>query len=260
MTESGDLDKAGQQHAERRGPNNIETRDYAVAATDKEMLSSTTATADETATRSSESSSISIGRALEDSDDDGLEPLEHRISPALQEVIQIQTTTSVGSSASRPPDFEIDFGDDDDPRSWPVWYRAWTLFCISFSTWMIVLYSTTYTSSIPGLIKEFKVESQTVATLGVTTYLLGLGLGTLIFAPISELYGRKPVYIVCMLIFTVLIIPSCLATSLTEILVVRFFGYVRSITLSIIIRGVLNFSTRSTNRDQSLLVPCSAQL
>jgi hypothetical protein len=229
MTESGDLGKAGQrqQHAERREPNYIGTRDLAAAATDKEMLSSsTTATGDETATRSSESSSISIGRASQDSGgDDGLEPLEHRISPALQEVIQIRTTTSVGSSASRPPDFEIDFGDDDDPRSWPVWYRAWTLFCISFSTWMIVLYSTTYTASIPGLMKAFEVESQTVATLGVTTYLLGLGFGTLIFAPISELYGRKPVYIVCMLIFTLLIIPACLATSLAEILVVRFFGY-----------------------------------
>ncbi|KAI3318109.1 major facilitator superfamily transporter [Xylariaceae sp. AK1471] len=210
MTESGDTEKAGQAGDGEREP--IERKDHAA--------SKVSLTVEETTSRSSDSSSI--GHASEDSD--VLEPLEHRISPALQEVIQIQTTTSIGSSASRPPDFEVDFGDDDDPREWPLWYRSWTLITVSFSTWIIVLYSTTYTSAIPGLIKEFDVPSETVATLGVTTYLIGLGFGTVIFAPISELYGRRPVYIVCMVIFTLLILPSALATSLTEILVVRFFG------------------------------------
>ncbi|KAI0532045.1 major facilitator superfamily domain-containing protein [Xylaria digitata] len=177
-------------------------------------------TADETSRHSSDSSSI--GHVSEDSI--ALEPLDHAISPALQEVIQIQTATSVGSSISRPSEFEVDFGDDDNPREWSFWYRAWLTFAISYSTWIVVLYSTTYTSSIPGLIKEFDVQSQTVATLGVTTYLIGLGAGSLVWAPVSELYGRKPVYIVCMTIFALLILPACLATSLTEILVVRFFG------------------------------------
>ncbi|KAI1174480.1 major facilitator superfamily transporter [Nemania sp. FL0916] len=170
----------------------------------------------------SRSSSSSLSHVSEDNI--ALEPLDHAISPALQEVIQIQTATSVGSATARPPDFEVDFGDDDNPREWSVWFRAWTVFAISFSTWIVVLYSTTYTSSIPGLIDEFHVTSETVATLGVTTYLIGLGFGTLIWAPISELYGRKSVYIICMAIYTLLLLPTCLATSLTEILVVRFFG------------------------------------
>ncbi|KAJ8120878.1 hypothetical protein ONZ43_g2532 [Nemania bipapillata] len=178
-------------------------------------------TADETASRHSSDSS-SIGHASEESD--VLEPLEHVISPALQEVIQIQTATSIGSSVARPMEFEVDFGDDDNPREWSFWFRAWMTFVVSFSTWVVVLYSTTYTSSIPGLINEFHVQSETVATLGVTTYLLGLGLGSLVWAPVSELYGRKPVYVCCLFVFTLLILPACLATSLTEILVIRFFG------------------------------------
>ncbi|KAI8631830.1 major facilitator superfamily transporter [Xylariaceae sp. FL1651] len=210
MTDVRDLEKAAHDGGSRTEP--IERNDDAA--------SKISLTEEETRSRNSGSSSVS--RASEDSD--VLEPLEHAISPALQEVMRTQTATSVGSSASRPPDFEVDFGEDDNPREWPLWYRAWTIFVISFSTWIIVLYSTTYTSSIPGLIKEFDVPDETIATLGVTTYLLGLGFGTLLFAPVSELYGRKPVYIVCMIIFTLLILPSCLATSLTEILVVRFFG------------------------------------
>ena len=59
-------------------------------------------------------------------------------------------------------------------------------------------------------------------TLGVTTYLLGLAVGSLILAPISETYGRKPVYAVTMIIFCILIIPCAKATSMPEIIAVRF--------------------------------------
>lgn len=155
-----------------------------------------------------------------------------------------RTGTSFGSTASRMPEHEVTFdegsssssssdGDEDksssnsdNPRDWPLWYRGWVLFCIAFSTWVVVLYSTSYTASIPGLMLEFDVADQTIATLGVTSYLVGLAVGSLVLAPLSELYGRRPVYLVCMACFTVLVIPTGLATSLVEIIVVRFFGYV----------------------------------
>ncbi|KAI0912751.1 major facilitator superfamily domain-containing protein [Ustulina deusta] len=210
MAGSGDSEKATRVENSETEPTEKHSR----------TASKTSLAAEETASRSSDSSSI--GRVSEDSI--VLEPLDHSISPALQEVIQIQTATSVGSSISRPPEFEVDFADGENPREWPLWLRAWMTFAISYSTWIVVLYSTTYTSSIPGLIEQFDVPSQTIATLGVTTYLIGLGLGSLVWAPVSELYGRKPVYLVCTAIFTLLILPACLATSLTEILVIRFFG------------------------------------
>lgn len=43
-------------------------------------------------------------------------------------------------------------------------------------------------------------------------------------APLSELYGRKPVCIACLFIFTVLIIPCALAKNLATLLVVRFIA------------------------------------
>lgn len=136
-----------------------------------------------------------------------------------------QTNTSTWS---RPPDFEVTFDNENpdptNPREWPLWYRMWTLFVVSYSTWVIVLYSTSYTATIRGLEAEFHEPSDTITTLGVTTYLLGLAAGSLVCAPMSELFGRRPVYIVCLAISTVLILPCAMATSLTEIIVVRFFG------------------------------------
>ena len=72
---------------------------------------------------------------------------------------------------------------------------------------------------------DFNASEEKV-TLGVTTYLIGLAVGSVILAPISEIYGRRPVYMASMLLFMLLIIPCGLATSLAEVLVVRFFGAV----------------------------------
>ena len=147
-------------------------------------------------------------------------------SHGFDEIAHVRTATSAGSSRSRLPEFEVVFDEDDpgNPRCWPLWYRAWVVFAISFTTWVVVFYSTSYTSSIPGLVSEFDLTSPTVATLGMTTYLVGLAVGSLMVAPASELYGRRPIYVVCMICFTLLVIPSCVASSLEEIIVVRFFG------------------------------------
>ncbi|KAK1994322.1 major facilitator superfamily transporter [Colletotrichum falcatum] len=167
-------------------------------------------------------------------DTDPLEPLEHALTAdreteaehvAREPITYTRTGTSIGSTASRPPDFEVVFepSDPENPKNWPLWYRTWTIFVVSLSTWVIVLYSTSYTASIPGLVEEFH-STQVVTTLGVTTYLLGLAAGSLIVAPMSELYGRQYVYLGCFTISSLLIIPCGLAKSLTTLIVVRFFG------------------------------------
>lgn len=72
--------------------------------------------------------------------------------------------------------------------------------------------------------KEFNINSEVIPTLGVTTYLLGLAVGSLFLAPISETYGRRPVYIIAMFFFIIFIIPCATAKTMAEIIVVRFFG------------------------------------
>lgn len=136
------------------------------------------------------------------------------------------TRTSVMTSASRPSSFEVDFGPDDreDPHNWPVWYRALMLGFVSFATWTTVLYSTSYTSGMPGMMKEFNEPNESVATLGVTTYMIGLATGSLVLAPVSEIYGREPVYIAALLFFCITTLPCALAKNLAQVQGVRFLG------------------------------------
>lgn len=143
-----------------------------------------------------------------------------------QALTYTRTGASLATTGSRLPSFEVDFGPDDPdhPLNWPLWYRGLVIGIVSYSTWTVVLYSTSYTSSMPGMMKEFGVTSQPVATLGVTTYLLGLAVGSLFLAPLSEMYGRRIVYTGSLAVFCLLVLPCALATSLSEILIVRFFG------------------------------------
>lgn len=86
-----------------------------------------------------------------------------------------------------------------------------------------VLYSTSYTSGVAQIGNEFD-QSETIVTLGLTFYLIGLAIGSMFMAPLSEVYGRKPVCVVCLAIFTILIIPCALAKSVTTLIVIRFLN------------------------------------
>ncbi|KAF4550319.1 Efflux pump FUB11-like protein [Elsinoe fawcettii] len=137
-----------------------------------------------------------------------------------------KTAQTTGTTATNSdPLFEIDFDENDkqNPHNWPLWYKAIIIATMSFGTTTVVLYSTSYTSPIPGLIAEFGITEQ-VGILGVTTYLLGLAVGSIILAPLSEMYGRRPVYIISMGCFIVLLLPCALAKNFAAILATRFFG------------------------------------
>jgi hypothetical protein len=191
------------------------------------------------ASRGGAAAAPSDGSSTCSNDTDPLSPLEHALSRAdhdaeyqeAQEGIERVRTGATASSAwSRPPEFEVTFDSDSGgadpqhPHDWTMPYRIWAIFSVSYSTWVVVLYSTSYTSTLSGLMAEFGEPSKTIVTLGVTTYMLGLASGALIVAPMSELFGRRPVYLLCLSVSTLLIIPCALATSLAEIFVVRFFG------------------------------------
>ncbi|KAL0769256.1 hypothetical protein CaCOL14_008564 [Colletotrichum acutatum] len=125
----------------------------------------------------------------------------------------------------RAPEFEVKWDSEyvQDPRSWPTWYKVFTVTTVSLGATVVSLFSTLYTSGIPGLQAEFHV-SKLVALLGLTTYLLGMAAGSLIVAPMSESLGRRPLYIASMAAFLVLVLPSALAESITTIIATRFFG------------------------------------
>ena len=92
-------------------------------------------------------------------------------------------------------DGHVDFAPDDieNPKNWSTGRRYYiTIVAVS----MVV--NATFASSAPsgcleGIAEEFKV-SREAAALVITLFLLGYCAGPLIFAPLSEFYGRRYVF------------------------------------------------------------------
>ncbi|KAJ5084448.1 hypothetical protein NUU61_009027 [Penicillium alfredii] len=137
-----------------------------------------------------------------------------------------ERVTTIRTNATSDPNYEVDWDGEDDPenpKNWSLRYKAMGLLFLSWNTLIVVLYSTSYTSGVTLIAEEFN-QSDTIVTLGLTLYLIGLAIGSMFMAPLSEVYGRKPVCVICLAIFTVLIIPCALARSVTTLIVVRFIG------------------------------------
>ncbi|KAJ5263216.1 hypothetical protein N7478_010821 [Penicillium angulare] len=126
----------------------------------------------------------------------------------------------------REPQFEIKWKDADpeNPRNWSVWYRSFIVAAISFSTSVVVIYTTMYTSGLEGIQKTFNISSEIIVLLGLTTNLFGLAIGCVILSSLSEIYGRRYVYLVSATLFGLMVLPVALAKNIETILICRFFA------------------------------------
>ncbi|KAJ5862837.1 hypothetical protein N7455_006905 [Penicillium solitum] len=113
--------------------------------------------------------------------------------------------------------------DSENPHNWSNRKRALVTTMICLYTFVVYTTSAIYTSSTEGVMKEFGV-STLVATLGLSLYVLGYGIGPLVFSPLSEIpvIGRNPVYIVTMFLFVIISIPTALVKNFAGLMVLRF--------------------------------------
>jgi len=113
--------------------------------------------------------------------------------------------------------------DNENPHNWTNNRRLGVSLIICLYTFVVYTSSAIYTSSTEGVMRAFGV-SQLKATLGLSLYVLGYGIGPLIFSPLSEIprIGRNPVYIVTMFLFVIISIPAALVNDYPGLMVLRF--------------------------------------
>ncbi|GAB1217077.1 hypothetical protein ATERTT37_006300 [Aspergillus terreus] len=113
--------------------------------------------------------------------------------------------------------------DAENPHNWSNLKRALIATIICLYTFVVYTTSAIYTSSVGGIIAQFGV-SELLATLGLSLYVLGYGIGPLLFSPMSEIpiIGRNPVYIVTMFLFVIISIPTAFAGNFPGLMVLRF--------------------------------------
>ncbi|PMD13199.1 hypothetical protein NA56DRAFT_712380 [Hyaloscypha hepaticicola] len=77
--------------------------------------------------------------------------------------------------------------------NWPIRKKLLNMAVPSFICFAVAFGSSIYAPAIPDIMRDFTV-SEVVATLPLTTYVLGLSFGPMLSAPISEMMGRLGTY------------------------------------------------------------------
>lgn len=102
-----------------------------------------------------------------------------------------------------PSTLDWDGPDDmDNPHNWPTWKKWFATMTAACLCLVVSMGSSLYVSAVPELVATYHT-SETLALAGLTFYLLGFS--NVIGAPLSEVIGRKPIYLVSLPI-------SCLFT------------------------------------------------
>jgi len=111
--------------------------------------------------------------------------------------------------------------DRENPLNWPSW-RRWVLInLVSVITLMAGLSSSMFAPGVPALMKEFHSDNSTLASFVVTVFVLGFATGPLLFAPLSELYGRTIVQHAGCIGFVIFSVACALSTSLNMLIGMR---------------------------------------
>ncbi|TFK54035.1 MFS transporter [Heliocybe sulcata] len=159
---------------------------------------------------------------------------DSRVEEAPDPRTDIQPTRSTPADAEKGWDPNlVTWYSPDDPenaRNWSSAKKAFVTSQLCLLTFSVYIGSSIYSAGSEDLATEFGI-SQIAATLGLTTFVLGYGVGPMFLSPLSEIpaLGRMWIYIITLAIFVVLQVPTVLCNNLGALLPLRFIaGFIGS--------------------------------
>jgi len=136
---------------------------------------------------------------------------------ATQDIAATNNSNNINATDWNGPD------DPDNPHNWPKWKRYYHAAVPALLGFAVTTGTSMYSPAFTNIMLDFGV-SRTVAILGITTYTLGLAIGPILTAPLSEGHGRRIVYFVSAPIFMLFILGAGFSRSFTSLCVCRLFA------------------------------------
>ncbi|CAG7939654.1 unnamed protein product [Penicillium olsonii] len=108
----------------------------------------------------------------------------------------------------------------------------------ALSAFIIALASSAYSGGLVEVISAFAISKE-VALLGVSLYVIGFAIGPLLWAPLSENYGRRPVFVISGALLSIILAGTAGAHNIETLLVLRFLAGTLGSAPLIIAAGVI---------------------
>ncbi|KAI0020605.1 MFS general substrate transporter [Xylariomycetidae sp. FL0641] len=110
----------------------------------------------------------------------------------------------------------------NDPLNWPSWRRDSALLSLGLYCMVGGGVTPILAAGFTDVAHDYDVE---VAEVALTTglYMLGLGIGSVVFSPTAILYGKRPVYLFGAVLFILSAVWCALSPNFTSLLLARIF-------------------------------------
>lgn len=110
----------------------------------------------------------------------------------------------------------------NDPLNWAKWKRDGALLSLGFYCMMGGGMTPILAAGFNEVAQDYNVSYAKVA-LTTGLYMMGMGLGSVIFSPTAILFGKRPVYLGSAIMFIATSIWCCQAPNYTHLVVARIF-------------------------------------
>ena len=121
--------------------------------------------------------------------------------------------------------YVVDFipGDAKNPMRFPAWKKWFIAILQAVAVLAVTFVSTAYSGGIREVLREFHVSNE-IGILGISLFVLGFALGPLLWAPLSELYGRQILFFGTYMALTAFNAGAAGAPNMRTLIVLRFFA------------------------------------
>lgn len=162
---------------------------------------------------------------------------------------QLKTTNNIASSSTthpgvsprqtiqRPNGQDIELitfppNDPSNPRNWPLWRKYSIVIIIAIIDFSVSFAASGFSPAETKFAKDFDVSAE-IATLGLSLTVLGFAFGPMTLAPLSEYFGRSPIYIVSYGVYLFFVLGTALVDNVGGFLVLRFLsGWFAAVTIA----------------------------
>ncbi|KAL8646567.1 MAG: hypothetical protein Q9210_006063 [Variospora velana] len=151
-------------------------------------------------------------------------------------------------------EYVVEFDGPDDPlhpQNWPIKKKILMALMLGFTTLVSAFASSIFSAATSVVGAYFNVSTE-VGVLGISLYVLGFATGPILWAPLSELKGRRLPLIAAMFGFSIFSIATATAKDLQTVMLTRFFAGVFGSCPLAVVAAV--FSDMFDNRTRGLAI------
>lgn len=114
--------------------------------------------------------------------------------------------------------------DPQNPRNWSSLKKNVNVGLVSLLCFITPVASAMFAPGVPKVMQDFHSNNDELASFVVSIYVLGFAMGPMILAPLSETYGRLPIYFITNVLFVIFTAACAVSSNLNMLIGFRFLA------------------------------------